>query len=255
MGGVICFGLWLVAAILFLHLCFKYFPSEDTEKYNPSASIPKETSSPPIVTKIKPAVQKRKSIIKYQIDLSGKRNVTEEKMVCLFIEQFGLEKIEEAKSKDQEVKFVITGTRNTVKQIHHTKYSVPYTVLTAEVGYDELMAIHNSDISRQHERNKLNSRMRLLVKQRDNYTCQNCGKRMLDGVGLQIDHIIPIAKGGKTELSNLQVLCSVCNRRKSDKIVPEVKKVQQTSEQDFQAYMQETREYIKSFQQKKKEDE
>ena len=52
---------------------------------------------------------------------------------------------------------------------------------------------------------------------RDNYTCQICGKYMLDEVGLQIDHIIPVSKGGKTIASNLRVLCSKCNGSKSNK--------------------------------------
>ena len=39
-----------------------------------------------------------------------------------------------------------------------------------------------------------------------------------DEVGLEIDHIIPVSKGGKTTPDNLQVLCSKCNRRKSNKI-------------------------------------
>ena len=40
---------------------------------------------------------------------------------------------------------------------------------------------------------------------------------MPDEVGLHIDHIVPIAKGGKTVKSNLQVLCSKCNGKKSSK--------------------------------------
>ena len=53
------------------------------------------------------------------------------------------------------------------------------------------------------------------IAERDNYTCQICGKYMPDGVGLHIDHIVPIKKGGKSVPSNLRVLCSKCNGRKS----------------------------------------
>jgi 5-methylcytosine-specific restriction endonuclease McrA len=41
---------------------------------------------------------------------------------------------------------------------------------------------------------------------------------MPDGVGLQIDHKVPVSKGGKTVRSNLQVLCSKCNGSKSNKM-------------------------------------
>jgi len=40
--------------------------------------------------------------------------------------------------------------------------------------------------------------------------CQLCNKSLkLEEV--EIDHIIPLAKGGKDELSNVRVLCSLCN--------------------------------------------
>ena len=51
-------------------------------------------------------------------------------------------------------------------------------------------------------------------KERDNYTCQKCGKYMPDEVGLHIDHIIPVKLGGKSVESNLQVLCDKCNLKK-----------------------------------------
>ena len=49
------------------------------------------------------------------------------------------------------------------------------------------------------------------------YTCAQCGKRFRTRQYLQIDHIIPMAKGGLTVPENLQVLCRACNMKKSDK--------------------------------------
>ena len=69
------------------------------------------------------------------------------------------------------------------------------------------------------QRKRMTKALRDEIALRDNYTCQICGKYMPDGVGLHIDHIIPISKGGKSIPSNLQVLCSKCNGKKSKKII------------------------------------
>lgn len=61
------------------------------------------------------------------------------------------------------------------------------------------------------ERKKLSPKLRFEVFKRDNYKCRICGKSQSDGVQLHCDHIIPIAKGGKTEINNLQTLCQDCN--------------------------------------------
>jgi 5-methylcytosine-specific restriction endonuclease McrA len=37
------------------------------------------------------------------------------------------------------------------------------------------------------------------------------------GVIMHIDHIVPLAKGGKNELDNLQLLCGKCNLKKGAK--------------------------------------
>lgn len=50
------------------------------------------------------------------------------------------------------------------------------------------------------------------------YVCAMCGKKYRTRQKLHIDHIIPMAEGGLTVADNLQVLCSACNMRKSDKI-------------------------------------
>ena len=48
---------------------------------------------------------------------------------------------------------------------------------------------------------------------RDNYKCQYCG-RELPPDKLTWDHVIPKARGGKTEWENIVTCCMGCNRRK-----------------------------------------
>ena len=58
------------------------------------------------------------------------------------------------------------------------------------------------------------------IKIRDDYTCCKCGNSIYrePNLLLEIDHIIPISKGGKTEPNNLQTLCWKCNRAKGNKL-------------------------------------
>lgn len=60
---------------------------------------------------------------------------------------------------------------------------------------------------------KIPSSVRKYVFERNNYQCQSCGKTNQE-TQLTIDHIIPLAKGGSNDISNLQVLCHYCNSKK-----------------------------------------
>ena len=68
------------------------------------------------------------------------------------------------------------------------------------------------------ERSKMSDSIRYDVLRRDNYKCRICGASAEDGAKLHVDHIIPVSKGGKTELNNLQTLCERCNMGKSNKL-------------------------------------
>ena len=55
--------------------------------------------------------------------------------------------------------------------------------------------------------------LRHKVFQRDGYRCRECGASK-EETSLEIDHIVPVARGGKNDIDNLQTLCRECNRMK-----------------------------------------
>lgn len=57
------------------------------------------------------------------------------------------------------------------------------------------------------------------VFQRDDFTCQLCGKTREGGAKLEVDHKIPVSKGGSDRMNNLWTLCRECNAGKTDKIL------------------------------------
>jgi 5-methylcytosine-specific restriction endonuclease McrA len=67
------------------------------------------------------------------------------------------------------------------------------------------------------ERSKMTDSLRYDILRRDEYRCCICGVCASEGAKLHVDHIMPIAKGGKTVPDNLQTLCDRCNLGKSDK--------------------------------------
>ena len=58
--------------------------------------------------------------------------------------------------------------------------------------------------------------IRFEVLKRDSFTCQYCGKSAPD-VQLEVDHIVPVAKGGDNSILNLITSCRDCNRGKGKK--------------------------------------
>lgn len=65
------------------------------------------------------------------------------------------------------------------------------------------------------ERGKVSNKLRFAIYKRDGYRCRYCHRSDRE-VPLEIDHIIPISKGGKSEYDNLQTLCHDCNVRKGN---------------------------------------
>lgn len=99
-----------------------------------------------------------------------------------------------------------------------------YDVLVASSTYrsatiqHHLLAVKSDESCSCKGSRNVNLRLRFRVMQRDNFKCCICGASPAKdpSVVLHVDHIIPWSKGGKTELDNLQTLCSNCNYGKSD---------------------------------------
>jgi 5-methylcytosine-specific restriction endonuclease McrA len=64
-------------------------------------------------------------------------------------------------------------------------------------------------------------RIKELILIRDNYICQRCGAvnkpDYPTDVAMTVDHIIPVASGGKNLMSNLITLCAICHSKKLGK--------------------------------------
>ena len=107
-----------------------------------------------------------------------------------------------------------------VKQYQQTQQQ--FTAFRQEV---EAEAEEKRETSR---RRYVTKKLKEQILARDNTTCQICGisKQVFDayaeGLGdyllLEIDHIKPVASGGRgDDANNLQVLCWRCNRKKTNK--------------------------------------
>lgn len=71
------------------------------------------------------------------------------------------------------------------------------------------------------QRALMTARLRSQIKQRDNHTCLHCGVSVAaePHLLLEVDHIVPVSKGGLSVPENLQTLCWRCNRTKGAKII------------------------------------
>lgn len=56
-------------------------------------------------------------------------------------------------------------------------------------------------------------RLRPYILERDGYVCRRCGATD----DLQMDHLIPVSRGGTNDLDNLAILCRPCNLNKRAK--------------------------------------
>ena len=73
------------------------------------------------------------------------------------------------------------------------------------------------------KRNSITVKTRFEIFKRDKFTCQYCA-RTTPAVILEIDHVIPVSKGGDDSEENLITSCFECNRGKGDGLLNSILK-------------------------------
>jgi len=81
-----------------------------------------------------------------------------------------------------------------------------------DVGKETISHEINEEPLKQ-QREEVSIRRRFLIFKRDQFACVLCGRSGV-GVKLEVDHKVPLSKGGSNAKENLQTLCFECNRGK-----------------------------------------
>lgn len=70
-------------------------------------------------------------------------------------------------------------------------------------------------------RNEITHKLRFEILERDNYRCRYCGASPKDdeSIKLEIDHIVPLDRGGTNDRDNLVTSCWQCNEGKKNKLL------------------------------------
>jgi hypothetical protein len=131
-----------------------------------------------------------------------------------FYSRLGFATINE-KTLTVEYKFSYTSNGGKAQR----SFTVPMTEETIVKLIEKLESKLTMSAFTKEQRALMTCKLRQQIKERDDFTCKHCGNstHQEPNLLLEIDHIIPVSKGGCTEENNLQTLCWKCNRTKGAK--------------------------------------
>lgn len=133
------------------------------------------------------------------------------------------------RDRPAQPKEVLVKSRVSVARATVAAEKLAESIATSEPPSEELRSKPRDDepasttVSRAEaysERRKLTPRVRWAVLERDRFRCTRCGADAAADslVRLDVDHVLPVSRGGKTEPGNLTTLCSRCNNGKGSSI-------------------------------------
>lgn len=90
----------------------------------------------------------------------------------------------------------------------------------------------------------LSKKTRFEIFKRDGFKCGYCGRCVSSGITLEVDHIIPKAKGGTDIFENLTTACFECNRGKRDGLIGDKKHSTKAVVDKIKEHQEQMKEYL-----------
>ena len=123
-----------------------------------------------------------------------------------------------------------------IRLVEQLKRMLPITKVIVEVASFDTQKMQNPEISGiEYQQGELQGyEVREYLLEKWHRKCAYCGK---NGIPLEVEHIIPIVRGGSDRVSNLTMACHDCNQKKGSKTAEEFgfPKIQEQAKESLRA--------------------
>ncbi len=145
----------------------------------------------------------------HQLIADRVRAVTSDKIEIKMLADLGLEKMDPMKkfSKDEGERRVANEGKTGKDKV--SDGGIENTIEMAENSPAPAKKMRVISAKGDKKRSYISVHLRRAVWKRANGRCENCESEY----ALEIDHLVPVGKGGVDEISNLRLLCRSCNQR------------------------------------------
>ena len=155
----------------------------------------------------------KNSVVKNKI-LSSDKNISQKEFIKNYFIQNPNKDISHSQSKLEIEKSYFDQTKKRIEDSDRAIRSLHQEGFLIKVS----KGIYRYDPELVHKRNDLfefDNKTKILIFERDGYSCVICGLGRNNGIELQVDHILAKQYGGKATYENGQTLCAAHNFKKN----------------------------------------
>ena len=103
---------------------------------------------------------------------------------------------------------------------YYNRFGTWKEALVKFIEYKKGTILLKEEAPKRARRRTMNNSLRYDIMKRDHFKCTVCGESPSTNINtvLEVDHILPVAKGGGNEYENLTTICKNCNIGKMAKL-------------------------------------